>query len=140
MHAVIKISCMVNGGLITAIVSIIIFTSSCASGDEKKKQENAGKEDVVATAANQTVNLPAPYATESATKVSNVTGWPEGKTPLVPAGFSVTKFAGDLENPRWIYVANNEDVFVAEFEYRKKCGETGKGRFKWQGQGRKHRW
>jgi glucose/arabinose dehydrogenase len=34
--------------------------------------------------------------------------------PLVPKGFSVNKFADGLDHPRWIYVADNGDIFVAE--------------------------
>lgn len=41
-------------------------------------------------------------------------GWPEGVTPKAPAGFSVTRFADSLNNPRWIYVAPNGDIFVSE--------------------------
>ena len=59
-------------------------------------------------------NLPAPYATESKIKFSNVIGWPEGKTPTAPAGFTVTKFADGFDNPRNILVAPNGDVFVSE--------------------------
>lgn len=100
---------------IIAISSVIIFATSCKSNDEeKKKQENAGKEDTVATSAHQTVDLPAPYATKSATKVSNVVGWPQGKTPVAPEGFIVTKFADGLDNPRWIYAGPNGDIFISE--------------------------
>ena len=99
---------------ITASISLsVLLAASCGSDEEKKKQENAAKEDTVATAIN-TVNLPAPYATKSATKVSNVTGWPKDKTPMAPKGFTVTKFADSLDNPRWIYTGLNGDVFIAE--------------------------
>lgn len=98
-----------------AIISfIIVFAASCGSNEEEKKKENAGKDDKVSTAANETVNLPAPYATKSATKVSNVIGWPQGKTPAAPEGFTVTKFADNLDNPRWIYIGSNGDIFVSE--------------------------
>jgi len=43
-----------------------------------------------------------------------VKGWPEGKTPTPPVGFSVEKFAGGLDHPRWMFVAPNGDVLVAE--------------------------
>jgi glucose/arabinose dehydrogenase len=59
-------------------------------------------------------NLPEPYATKSKTKFSNVIGWPEGKTPIAPEGFSVTKFSDGFDNPRNIFVAPNGDVFVSE--------------------------
>jgi glucose/arabinose dehydrogenase len=59
-------------------------------------------------------SLPAPFATKSKTNFSRVIGWSDGKTPIAPEGFSVTKFADKLDNPRWIYVADNGDIFVAE--------------------------
>jgi len=60
------------------------------------------------------LTLPAPDTTHKATKFSKVIGWPAGKTPQAPAGFTVTRFADKLEHPRWIYVAPNKDIFVAE--------------------------
>lgn len=66
------------------------------------------------TAQTDTLNLPAPYATPSINNFGKVLGWPEGRTPVAPAGFTVKKFAGDFHNPRWIYVAPNGDIFVAE--------------------------
>lgn len=58
--------------------------------------------------------LPPPYQTRSVTNYSKVIGWAAGETPVAPAGFTVTKFADNLEHPRWIYVADNGDIFVAE--------------------------
>ncbi|MDB5208800.1 MAG: L-sorbosone dehydrogenase [Flavisolibacter sp.] len=60
-----------------------------------------------------TVILPPPFATPSARNNSKTIGWPSDKTPVAPQGFIVTKFADSLDNPRWIYVAPNGDVFVA---------------------------
>ncbi len=58
--------------------------------------------------------LPAPYATPSVTKYSNVIGWKDGARPQAPSGFTVTKYAADFDNPRWMYVVPNGDVLVAE--------------------------
>lgn len=58
--------------------------------------------------------LPSPFATKSARNFSKVIGWSEGKTPTAPEGFKVTQFADSLDNPRWIYVGANGDIFVAE--------------------------
>ena len=58
--------------------------------------------------------LPPPFATPSAKNFSKVVGWKDGKKPVAPAGFTVTKFAEGLDHPRWIYVAENGDIFVAE--------------------------
>lgn len=106
---------MNKSSIIALISTSVLFAAACGgSSDEQKKQENAGKADTVATKTNETVELPAPYATKSATKVSNVIGWRGDKTPTAPAGFTVTKFADSLDNPRWIYIGPNGDVFVSE--------------------------
>ena len=62
----------------------------------------------------QNDSMPAPYDTKSVRNFSKVIGWRDGKTPIAPAGFAVNKFADGLDNPRWIYVAGNGDIFVAE--------------------------
>jgi len=94
----IKMSCIV-----LAIVSFI----SCNNTKTAKSQV---KQNAIAPEA---INLPQPYATPSVRNVSHTIGWPENKTPLAPEGFTVTKLATDLDNPRWIYVAPNGDIFVA---------------------------
>lgn len=76
--------------------------------------------DTVSTATNSSLYLPAPDTTHRAQKFSKTIGWPTGKTPQVPAGFTVTKFADGLKHPRWIYVAPNNDIFVAESDDEEK--------------------
>lgn len=61
-----------------------------------------------------TLNLPEPYATPVMNNFSKVLGWPEGRTPTAPAGFTVSRFADSFHNPRWIYVAPNGDIFVSD--------------------------
>jgi len=104
---------MLKTSSIASISAVLFLATACGSG-ESNKEENAGKADTVETAVNQTVDLPAPFETKSSTTFSDVIGWPANKTPIAPAGFTVTKFADNLENPRWIYVAANGDIFVAE--------------------------
>ncbi|MEO7765854.1 MAG: sorbosone dehydrogenase family protein, partial [Ferruginibacter sp.] len=60
-----------------------------------------------------TVNLPQPFVTPSTRNNSKVIGWPMGKTPVAPPGFSVASFATGLDNPRWVYIAPNGDIFIA---------------------------
>ena len=67
-----------------------------------------------AMAAPPPLELPAPYATASAAKVSKVVGWPAGQAPVPPPGFTVNAYAQDLLNPRWLLVLPNGDVLVAE--------------------------
>ena len=93
---------------------VFISVIGCGPSQEQKKEENKGKEDTVTTAVNQDVNLPAPYDTKSVRTFSNVTGWEAGQTPAAPEGFTVSKFADSLDNPRWIYTAPNGDILVAE--------------------------
>jgi len=59
-------------------------------------------------------SLPPPNATPSKRNFSKVLGWKDGKTPIAPEGFTVSLFADSLEHPRWIYVADNGDIFVSE--------------------------
>lgn len=65
-------------------------------------------------------SLPAPYATKSSVTFAHVTGWPEGKTPVAPEGFTVSLFAGALNSPRWIYVTPDGDILVAEARTQRK--------------------
>jgi len=58
--------------------------------------------------------LPEPYATKPTKRNSKVIGWPEGKTPIAPAGFTVTKYAGRLNSPRWFYILPNGDLLVSD--------------------------
>lgn len=60
-------------------------------------------------------DLPAPFATESARRNSRIVPQPENATLSVPKGFKINVFAeGDFVNPRWMALAPNGDVFVAD--------------------------
>lgn len=91
------------------VLSIIPFAIACSSGDHKA----VGQTDTVDTRTNQELVLPEPNTDASKTKFSKVIGWPDGKTPVAPAGFTVTKFAGNIKSPRNIYIAPNGDILVA---------------------------
>ena len=58
--------------------------------------------------------IPAPYATGSATRSPSVTDRPAGAALKVPPGFTATRFAGGLDQPRTLRTAPNGDVFLAE--------------------------
>ncbi|MDO6435257.1 sorbosone dehydrogenase family protein [Flavitalea sp. BT771] len=64
--------------------------------------------------------LPEPYATTPTKRSSKVIGWPEGKTPIAPAGFTVTRYAGRLNSPRWFYILPNGDLLVSESQTSRK--------------------
>ena len=58
--------------------------------------------------------MPAPYATHSASNGSDTIPRPANATLQVPTGFAASIFADGLENPRWMAIAKNGDVFLAE--------------------------
>lgn len=59
-------------------------------------------------------DLPPPYETRSASNTPRVVKRPAGAKLGVPAGFTVSLFAEDLDQPRTLRLAPNGDIFVAE--------------------------
>jgi glucose/arabinose dehydrogenase len=59
-------------------------------------------------------DLPAPFATGSASNAPENVEKPADALPQAPAGFTVTEFASGLEQPRVIAIAPNGDIFVAD--------------------------
>lgn len=101
--------------LTIALLGVISLTACKKQQvDKEEKQEARAEGSTTVTTAIGDITLPAPFATESETKRSDMEDWPEGTTPTAPAGFTVTKFATDLKNPRNTYIAPNGDIFVAE--------------------------
>ena len=100
----------------TLVIACVFLVAACESNQNNqiRKDVSAGKIDTVTSQKKFTVRLPEPYATRSVTNYSDVIGWSGNKTPVAPQGFTVTKFADGLDNPRWIYVGPNGDVFIAE--------------------------
>lgn len=96
-------------------IALLSIMTACNGQVKKEEKEALAKQpgNVVKTAIGD-ITLPPPYATESKTKFSKIIGWSEGKTPVAPEGFTVTKFADGFENPRWSYIAPNNDIFVVE--------------------------
>jgi glucose/arabinose dehydrogenase len=62
----------------------------------------------------QAKDLPKPYATPGAANESVHIPRPAGVLPKAPPGFTVEVYASGLTNPRWMVVAPNGDVFLAE--------------------------
>ena len=60
--------------------------------------------------------LPAPYATRSASNFPQVIAKPISAAPKVPPGFQAELFASNLRDPRMVRVAPNGDIFIAESE------------------------
>lgn len=112
------------------VTSFIIcgFCACSSSGDMRKNNQEAKSDtsvqfvrtDSSEKIIKQPVDLPQPYDTKSAIRFSKAVEWPQGILPKAPAGFTVSKYAIDLENPRWIYVLPNGDVLVAEAKKEEK--------------------
>lgn len=92
-------------------LSLLLAMTACNSQEKQSQSNQPGN--IVKTAIGD-ILLPPPYATESKSNNSSVLKWPEGMTPKAPEGFTVSKFADGLENPRWTYIAPNSDIFVVE--------------------------
>ncbi|MBD1392731.1 PQQ-dependent sugar dehydrogenase [Mucilaginibacter glaciei] len=98
---------MKNKLLYIGLVALAASACTQKKADQDKRAE-------VSTPVKQEVKLPAPYETKSVSNYCKVIGWPAGKTPVAPAGFTVSLFADSLKNPRNIYIAPNGDILVSE--------------------------
>ena len=94
---------------ITALTSIFNCNNAAT-----KSAINSTSQNAKITTLFDTLELPKPYATKSSTNFSKVLGWPDGKTPKAPQGFTVSKFCDRLASPRNIYIGANGDIFIAE--------------------------
>lgn len=90
---------------ILSAVTLLFF--SC----KENKNQTASGTDEVATKTD-TLKLPAPDEKNAKNKFSNVIGWPAGKAPTAPEGFTVTRFAENIKSPRNMIQAANGDIFV----------------------------
>src|SRR5262245_21639210 len=84
---------------------------SCAATNETRV---ANRQYAPGTGPSDKLQLAAPFATPSARNNSKVIGWPKAKMPTAAAGFEVSLFAENLDNPRQAYVLPNGDVLVVE--------------------------
>src|SRR5690606_4157045 len=108
-----KIPIAMKTPLIILMLGLLSLTS-CNGQTKKEKEAAKQKGSTTVKTAIGNLTLPAPYTSESVVKRSGMKDWPKGQTPTAPSGFTVTKFAGDLKNPRNTYIGPNNDIFVAE--------------------------
>ena len=93
--------------LVFFVVSLLLISSSSLAAEQANPR-------VVETGPSDKLILPPPNATRAVANPASVIPWPKEKTPTAPAGFEVSLFADDLDNPRMIYVLPNGDVLVME--------------------------
>jgi glucose/arabinose dehydrogenase len=73
--------------------------------------------------------LPEPQSSIFPTvRTAEAVGWADGAAPTAPHGFTVTRFAENLDHPRWLYLLPNGDVLVAESSTE---AQTGGGLMGW---------
>ena len=105
-------------------ISIIATLFSCKDKvSNQEKKEIASADGHTVETAIGTLELVAPYSSESVSKSSEVIPWPENQTPKAPEGFTVNRFADSLEHPRWTYIAPNGDFFVSEANTRNSADQ-----------------
>jgi glucose/arabinose dehydrogenase len=110
-----------------SIIAAILIIVACNDNNNSTATTDKSVADSTASAQQTLVmnldSLPAPFATPSASKRSKVVGWKD-KMPVAPEGFTVTLFADKLESPRWMYVADNGDLFIAQGDKEGKKGNN----------------
>ncbi len=108
--------------LVLLMIAVSCKTAEDSVSEEQKELLSDDGFTTVTTAIGK-INLPAPYATESQVLVSDVVGWENAIKPIAPQGFEVNAFATGLKHPRWSYVHDNGDVFVAESNTRDSANQ-----------------
>jgi glucose/arabinose dehydrogenase len=98
--------------LIAAMLLLSVMVS--AQTHDSIPKHMSSRIGLIDTVSDPKLQLPPPYATKSVENRSQVIGWQNGKKPIAPGDFTVKKFADGFNNPRWIYVAPNGDIFVSE--------------------------
>jgi glucose/arabinose dehydrogenase len=96
--------------------SIFILAAACCIFLDCTAQKTKNKSSKTKTKT----DLSEPYATPDTKRNSKVIGWPEGKTPIAPEGFIVSKYADGLNSPRWFYLTPNGDLLVSESQTSRK--------------------
>ena len=104
--------------LVTALLSLA-FTASCGRSSSSPAADGPapsgpGGAVVTGPGLGPTPELPPPDTSRQVAQYSRLVPWPDGRTPVAPPGFAVSRFADGLVRPRWIYVLPNGDVLVAE--------------------------
>jgi len=104
-----------------SLLAVSFLVAGCSTSTSQTTPAAPGKPPALAEYEKPVVNsvdpakLPPPFATESARRSSRVIPQPESAVLNVPKGFKVNVFAeGDFQYPRWMALAPNGDVFVAD--------------------------
>ena len=96
------------------LMSLAVAISLCLPSGPVTPAEGPDSRRTVDTGPSEKLVLPPPFATPSVRNSSKVIGWPKGKMPTAAAGFEVSLYAENLDNPREAYVLPNKDILIVE--------------------------
>ena len=94
---------MIKCGLLTMVVAMVLAVPAAQSADLPGQRFSISP-----------ASLSKPYATPAVANDSKAIARAAGALPKAPAGFTVSIFADNLPHARWMTVASNGDVFLAE--------------------------
>lgn len=89
------------------LVIAVVIVGYAITGDTAKLDEAAS------VGVAPPIPEPAPPLIPTV-NIAPAKGWPDGTTPIPASGLKVSRFAGELDHPRWLFVLPNNDVLVAE--------------------------
>jgi glucose/arabinose dehydrogenase len=100
------------------VAFFVLASLACAQSASKNSPSDQSAAKPAPTHYNITLaDLPPPEVQKGPANFSRVIPRPEGASLTLPSGFEASVFAeGNLERPRWLALAPNGDVFVAESE------------------------
>src|SRR5262249_12719620 len=93
----------------TCLLVVTVTSGPHAVGQEKSTEKEAPRRTLL-----KPDDLPEPFATPSASNGGRIVPRPAGAELKMPSGFKAEVYAEGCTNPRWISVAPNGDIFVAE--------------------------
>lgn len=102
---------------IFAVFQIVTITANCQTktASESTPLPAVVNFDKPTTFQINAKDLPKPYASDSARRNSKVVAPPKDAKLSMPKGFKIDVFAeGNFQNPRWMTLAPNGDVFLAD--------------------------
>jgi glucose/arabinose dehydrogenase len=106
--------------MILMVCFSLFVVLACAQGSQKNaklsESQGAGSSAKLKHYDIKVGDLPQPEVLQGPRNFSKIIPRPEGAELTMPAGFSVSEYAVDLKKPRWMQLAANGDVFVAESE------------------------
>ena len=86
------------------LLSVAVLITVVMAAPDSRAQVTGGKKP----------DLPAPFASKSENNSAEEAKPPKGFLPTVPQGFKINVFAADFKGPRWMTLAPNGDVFLAD--------------------------